>query len=325
MSFIAFQNSLMLGDARAGVVARVRLSAGCFRDCRISVYTRAAMTSEQRENRGNAAASGSAGSAKKIIYDFGANNGDDIPYYLKKADVVVAVEANPALCREIEERFPDEIRHGRLFVENCVVAGNDEAAEVSFYLHKRHHVLGQLPEPDASVIGDYTRVTLPSEPVTQILERYGAPYYIKIDIEGFDDVLLEQLFKNGIKPPYISAESQNVRVFALLVGMGGYSAFKLTDGETVAVKYKDHLIQGSGGQERYSFPPHSAGPFGDDVAGEWMNAEDLFYKLAEAKLGWKDIHATNLVRIDPVSQRQKRRQMLRHFRGWMASRRRNKS
>jgi hypothetical protein len=31
----------------------------------------------------------------KIIYDLGANNGDDIPYYLLKADTVVAVEANP--------------------------------------------------------------------------------------------------------------------------------------------------------------------------------------------------------------------------------------
>jgi len=26
-----------------------------------------------------------ASSMKKIIYDFGANNGDDIPYYLKKS------------------------------------------------------------------------------------------------------------------------------------------------------------------------------------------------------------------------------------------------
>ena len=28
---------------------------------------------------------------KKIIYDFGSNNGDDIPYYLLKSDLVIAV------------------------------------------------------------------------------------------------------------------------------------------------------------------------------------------------------------------------------------------
>ena len=42
---------------------------------------------------------------KKIIYDFGANNGDDIPYYLMKADEVIAVEANPKLCDVIKNRF----------------------------------------------------------------------------------------------------------------------------------------------------------------------------------------------------------------------------
>lgn len=91
------------------------------------------------------------------------------------------------------------------------------------------------------------------------------------------------------------------------------------DGATVEKKYTDCPIHGLGGLERYSFPRHSAGPFGEDLAGEWMNAEDLFYALAAAKLGWKDIHATNLVRPDPVSQRTKRRQMLRHFRGWMSA------
>jgi predicted RNA methylase len=42
---------------------------------------------------------------KKIIYDFGANTGGSIPYYLKKADVVVAVEANPQLCAIMEDKF----------------------------------------------------------------------------------------------------------------------------------------------------------------------------------------------------------------------------
>ena len=32
---------------------------------------------------------------KEIIYDFGSNNGCNLAYYLKKADKVVAVEANP--------------------------------------------------------------------------------------------------------------------------------------------------------------------------------------------------------------------------------------
>lgn len=61
-------------------------------------------------------------SPRKIIYDLGANNGDEIPYYLKKADTVVAVEANPVLCDQIRDRFAVQIAEGRLFVEGCVLA-----------------------------------------------------------------------------------------------------------------------------------------------------------------------------------------------------------
>ncbi len=255
--------------------------------------------------------------SRKIIYDFGANNGDDVPYYLKKADLVVAVEANPSLCRKIEERFSAAIREDRLRVENCVVVGDGDDPEVYFYLHKRHHALGQFPQPDESVIGDYDKVLLPSQPVMQILRKHGAPYYIKIDIEHYDEVILRELFRSGIRPPFISAEATSIRVFALLAGVGEYSAFKLVDGATVAKKYKNHSISAGNSHELYSFPPHSAGPFGEDIAGEWMNADDLFHVLSTKKLGWKDIHATNLVQTDPVSRMEKRRHMRRHLRGWI--------
>lgn len=256
-------------------------------------------------------------SARKIIYDFGANNGDDIPYYLKKADLVVAVEANPALCRAMEERFRSVILDGRLRVENCVVVVDGNDPEVYFYLHKRHHVLGQFPQPDESVVGDYDRVLLPSQTVLQILRKHGAPYYIKIDIEGYDEVILRELFRNGVRPPLISAESQSIQVFALLAGMGEYGAFKLVDGATVAEVYKNHPISVNGIRELYSFPRHSAGPFGEDITGDWMNADDLFDVLAARKLGWKDIHATSLVQPAATSRRQKKRYMVRHLRGWI--------
>jgi len=55
----------------------------------------------------------------KIIYDVGSNNGSDIPYYLHKADLVVAIEANPVLTYGIKTRFQAEIASGRLVVEGC--------------------------------------------------------------------------------------------------------------------------------------------------------------------------------------------------------------
>lgn len=226
-----------------------------------------------------------------IIYDLGANNGDDIPYYLKKAQQVVAVEANPLLCQQIRSRFAQEIAQGRLHVENVVLVEAGDDGEVPFHLSRHHHVLGQFPRPPDDVIHMYDQVLLPSRDVMSIIRQYGPAYYIKIDLEKYDEVILRTLFLNGVRPPFISAESHHIAVFALLVALGGYRDFKLVDGKSVCEKYRDHPIAVAGGVERYSFPHHSAGPFGDDIGGAWLDADALFRELARVGLGWKDIHA----------------------------------
>jgi predicted RNA methylase len=40
-----------------------------------------------------------------LVYDVGMNNGDDSAFYLRAGFRVVAVEANPLLCRAAESRF----------------------------------------------------------------------------------------------------------------------------------------------------------------------------------------------------------------------------
>ena len=235
---------------------------------------------------------------KKIIYDLGSNNGDDIPYYLKKGDIVIAVEANPVLCEEIRNKFNIEIEQGRLFVESCVLTTGDTPDEVYFYIHKINHVLSQFPPPLNT--GDFEKVLLPSKSVQQLISKYGDPYYIKIDIEHYDESILRTLFEHNIVPPFISAESHSIGVFSLLVAMGRYNAFKLVDGNSVSKKYINHKIISNEKAEFYSFPYHSAGPFGEDIDGEWMTADNFYQLLAFEKLGWKDIHATNVYAPNPT-------------------------
>ncbi len=234
----------------------------------------------------------------KIIYDLGANNGDDIPYYLLKAELVIAVEANPLLANNIKERFKLEIVQGKLIVENCVVTIDDNSNSVSFYIHKNNHVLSQFPCPEDHQINSYEKVSLPSKNILQLIKTYGEPYYIKIDIEKYDHIILENLFINNIKPPYISAESHSIDVFALLVSMGKYEAFKLVDGNTVSSRYQNRKINTLHGHQLYSFPFHSAGPFGNDIDGSWINKNNFFRILGFAGLGWKDIHASAIDTAD---------------------------
>lgn len=238
---------------------------------------------------------------KKIIYDFGANKGDDIPYYLKRADLVVAVEADPSLCDIMRNRFQQQIKSGRVIVENHVITV-DTLTEVPFYRHKTNHVLSQFPKPGDRHLKEFSKVMLPARTPISIIQEYGAPYYIKIDVEHYDQVILENLFAHDIRPPYISAESHSLEVFAMLVAQGGYKAFKLVEGRHVHRRANDILIQGDAGSvERFSFKRHAAGPFGDDIRGEWLTAENCKRLLAYRGLGWRDVHATNLV--DPPPQK----------------------
>jgi hypothetical protein len=115
----------------------------------------------------------------KIIYDFGANNGDELSYYLLKSDLVVAVEANPALCDLIHSRFSSEIEAGRLTVENYVITAEGEGGLIDFYIHKSNHVLSQLPLPSPSKVANSEKVILPSKTVSEIMAIYGGPHYIK--------------------------------------------------------------------------------------------------------------------------------------------------
>ena len=234
---------------------------------------------------------------KKIIYDFGCNNGDDIHYYLKKCDLVVAVEANPRLCDHVRNIFKTEIANSRVIVENCVLNIDQTQEDVDFYFSKIHHALSQFPEPNN--LNEFHKAKLPSKYVIDIIKQYGEPYYIKIDIEHFDQFILKEILTNQIYPPYISSESHSIEIFANLIALGNYNSFKLVDGPSVPMKYRECDISTDSGIIKHNFFVHCAGPFGEDIHGPWMNRENFFKVLSRVGLGWKDIHATNIHDPDP--------------------------
>lgn len=230
---------------------------------------------------------------KRIIYDIGANNGDDVAYYLKKCDLVVAVEANPVLCDLMTTRYSDAIQQGRLAIENIVLTDEKESGEVCFYRHKHNDGLSQFPRPSDTT--HFETIHLPSKSVMQLLSEYGDPYYIKIDVEHYDTAILRSLFEHQVRPPFISAESHSIDTFALLVALGGYRAFKIIEGELVSERYGHHPIHTHHGIETHAFTRHSAGPFGDDIPGDWMTPDHFHRLLGLAGVGWRDIHASNVV------------------------------
>jgi hypothetical protein len=56
-----------------------------------------------------------------LIFDVGANNGDDTAAYLARGFRVIGVDANPILCEDMEKRFASDIRLGRAFIVNKAI------------------------------------------------------------------------------------------------------------------------------------------------------------------------------------------------------------
>lgn len=227
----------------------------------------------------------------KYIFDLGANAGQNLSYYLSRADVVVAVEANPILCDEIKVKFRKEIHEGCLFVENCVLTDSKEIAgkDVDFFVHREFSVFSRLEVVEDSSAYKKVRIgsTTASELVRKYLPKNAAPYYIKIDVEGYDSRILRELFQEKIYPEFISAESYDIETFSSLVDSGAYRSFNLVEGSKV------HLSSWADSADfQMNFSHHSAGPFGSDLKGNWFDASTFFQILALEGLGWKDIHAS---------------------------------
>ena len=148
---------------------------------------------------------------------------------------------------------------------------------MAFFIHKCNDVLSQFPEPNQESISDFEKVLVAAKTPSSIIGSHGLPYYIKVDVEHYDNNVLMELFQASIFPPFISSEAHDVTVFATLLSMGGYEFFKLLDGLSLSKKYRHARIrQKNGTSIKYSFPSNSAGPFGDDIDGDWFAANNFF-------------------------------------------------
>lgn len=229
---------------------------------------------------------------RPLVYDVGMNNGDDVEYYLAKGLRVIGIEANEDLCRLCTSRFANDISSGNLKIIQRAVGPAE--GEANFFINNREHVRSTLVPQDTED-GTWSCSPIQISKLSSIIRQNGEPFYVKIDVEFMDHVILKDLSENKIIPPYISSESHVIDVFRELICMG-YEYFNLIDGASVYKKFHHHRIALiDGGTAIFDFPSHSTGPFGDDIPEPWLNQNQLLQKLMAVGLGWKDIHATTIV------------------------------
>jgi hypothetical protein len=231
-------------------------------------------------------------SKKKIIFDFGSNNGQNLDYFLKKAEFVVAVEANTVLTEQIKKNFSNYIDTNRLFIENIALAEKDGFQ--NFYINKENNLLSSL-QYSRMIKNNYQKTTVKCTSPSNIINKYLNKLliqdieYIKIDLEGCDHIILDDLFKNNIFPNFISTEVHNPKIISLILN-SPYKSFKFLEGSQIGKEIKIiKLINFKNEIEEIHFTEHASGPYGDDIPGKYFNKDSILPYFLNNGLGWKDI------------------------------------
>jgi FkbM family methyltransferase len=141
-----------------------------------------------------------------LVFDIGANVGTMTTIFASLGARVVAVEPNPDCARHIElttSRSTVQVLQAAVGERNGLAE-----LEVSDRKDKMSSLSGEWREAVSQGNRDYAalwnrKLTVPMITLDSLVQRYELPFYIKIDVEGYEEQVLKALSKC---PPLLSFE-----------------------------------------------------------------------------------------------------------------------
>jgi FkbM family methyltransferase len=231
-----------------------------------------------------------------LIYDVGANDGEDTAFYLAKGFRVIAVEANPKLVAELRSRFANEISSGLLVIADYAISNLDGG--VDFHIHDTDD-WSALEKSNRFWDGNFQTVRVPTIRFNDLVSQQGVPYYLKVDIEGGELSVFERIGELATLPAYVSFED-NVHTSEIMqiVKDVGYTRFKLIEQGSKPGQQEAPNPPREGKYVPFNFNGHMSGAFGEETPGPWLDAAGIdaaFQALADERArgiwqGWYDIH-----------------------------------
>ncbi len=239
-------------------------------------------------------------STQKLIFDVGLNVGQDTDFYLSQGYKVLGIEADPILAEAVREKFDREIQEGHLEVLNVGIAERDGFAD--FWICEDKPEFNSFHRQIAARDSYSCHcIQIPVVRFSTIIERYGVPYYLKIDIEGNDMLCLDGL-TSSTAPKYLSVESEcpldersatveaGLRTLQKLYSLG-YRQFKLIDQYT----FCSLTLPPTAGYRVDAFARRIFnGRFLEDMRGFGLISKHLIMKTKlESKFRWKFPHGSS--------------------------------
>lgn len=187
------------------------------------------------------ASAGDGRARQDLILDLGFHRGEDTAYYLALGLNVVAVEADRRLVEQGRRRFAAAIATGRLHLLHAAVVGAEQqaiASDVLFFPHPQRSEWGSIDQrwvqrnQDVHGLPHAEPERVPSLCLPELVQRFGCPHHLKIDLEGSDEAVLRDLAQLTTLPRTISWETGKESLAAVLaqhqhVAALGYRRFRV--------------------------------------------------------------------------------------------------
>ena len=221
----------------------------------------------------------SAGDQAGLIFDLGFHQGEDTGYYLALGRRVVAVDASAELVAAGRERFAEPIATGQLTLLHAAVVGAEQRAampEMLFYPHPERSEWGTVDlrwvrrNAEAHGLPHTDPVVVPTICLEELVERYGCPSYLKIDIEGADEAVLADLERLPQRPATVSWETGKESLRAVLRQHRRLAALGYRQFRVVQQAYLECRPPARGPDDRlWSFEPGCSGPMPELSTQPW--------------------------------------------------------
>lgn len=234
-----------------------------------------------------------------LIFDLGANHGEDTEFYLAKGFRVVAVEANPIIHASLAARLAAPIAAGRLVLLNLGIW--EAPGTLTFYANDDNDHWSSFDAAYGTRQGTrYRTIPVPCRTMPELVAGHGLPHYMKIDIEGADRFVVAQLGALPGLPDYVSVEEYGVAAMDGLAaaGFGRFQCLPQND--------KSWAVPPDPAREGRFAPRVSTGKdsglFGAELPGPWLPAAaartDYLARIRDESWTyrgppheWWDIHA----------------------------------
>jgi len=249
----------------------------------------------------------------RLIFDIGFHNGDDSAYYLSREYTVVAVDANPLVIDQARQRFGPEIASGQLTLVNAAM-WHACGETIPFYVNEVFSGKSSIDPDRDQPGGRFHRIDVGTTTIADLCSRYGIPWYLKIDIEGADGVVLDTLPREWPMPKYLSCELGEGHSMVDRLSTLGYTSFKLINPDTLTqslpIYNSEYFVRGLRKASTlcppvrsliarlptrirprkilwdpprtrfsYEFSRYATGPFGEDTDGPWLSEKEMRSRL----------------------------------------------